>query len=232
MSVTSEAIAEIKRLIVSGELAPGERLPPEGPLATQLGVSRSSLREAVSVLSALGVLDVRRGDGTFVTSLEPDLLLQGTGFVVDLLQGQEPLELIAVRRMLEPPATALAASRLDEEELESLRGSLAQMAAAASVEEFVEIDDGFHRTIVGSTGRPLLVALARSLSSYTLRARIWRGLIDEGAQQETLRGHEAIVKALEARDAELAHAAATMHIAEVERWFRSHLGADDEGGPA
>jgi GntR family transcriptional repressor for pyruvate dehydrogenase complex len=221
MSVTSEAIAEIKRLIVTGELKPGERLPPEGPLATQLGISRSSLREAVGVLSALGVLDVRRGDGTFVTSLEPHLLLQGTGFVVELLQGQEPLELLAVRRLLEPAATALAAYRLDEEELASLRDSLARMAAAASVEEFVE---------VASTGRPLLVALVRSLSSHTLRARIWRGLIDEGAQQETLRGHEAIVKALEARDAELAHAAATMHIAEVERWFRSHLGADDEGG--
>jgi GntR family transcriptional repressor for pyruvate dehydrogenase complex len=230
MSVTSKAIAEIKRLIVTGELAPGERLPPEGPLATQLGISRSSLREAVRALSAMGVLDVRRGDGTFVTSLEPDLLLRGTGFVVDLLQGQEPLELLAVRRLLEPAATALAAYRLDEEELESLRESLERMAEAADVEEFVEIDDAFHGTIVGSTGRPLLVALVRSLSGHTLRARIWRGLIDEGAAQETLRGHRAIVKALEARDAELAHAAAAMHIADVERWLSAHLGADDEGG--
>jgi len=166
-----------------------------------------------------------------VTSLEPDLLFQGTGFVVELLQGQEPLELLAVRRLLEPAATALAAYRLDADELASLRESLERMAGAGSVEEFVEIDDAFHGTIVGSSGRPLLIALVRSLSGQTLRPRVWRGLIDEGAAQETLRGHEAIVKALEARDAELAHAAATMHIAEVERWFRAHLGADERGRP-
>ena len=76
MSVTTNAIDSIRAMIRSGELRPGERLPPENELAERLGVSRGSLREAVRALSQINVLDVRRGDGTYVTSLEPHLLLE------------------------------------------------------------------------------------------------------------------------------------------------------------
>jgi GntR family transcriptional regulator, transcriptional repressor for pyruvate dehydrogenase complex len=81
MSVTSHAISQIKQLIMSGEISPGEKLPKESELAMKLGVSRSSLREAVRALTALGVLDARQGDGTYVTSLEPYLLLALRGSV-------------------------------------------------------------------------------------------------------------------------------------------------------
>ncbi|MDP9209413.1 MAG: GntR family transcriptional regulator, partial [Actinomycetota bacterium] len=70
MAVTDEAIGKIKDMIVSGELGPGDRLPREADLAERLGLSRSSLREAVRALSLIRVLDVRQGDGTYVTSLE------------------------------------------------------------------------------------------------------------------------------------------------------------------
>ena len=75
MAVTDEAILKIKDMIVSGELGPGDRLPPEKELSERLGLSRSSMREAVKALEVIRVLDVRRGDGTYVTSLEPRLLL-------------------------------------------------------------------------------------------------------------------------------------------------------------
>ena len=77
MSVTTNAIDSIRAMIRSGELSPGERLPPEHELAERLGVSRGSLREAVRALSQIKVLDVRRGDGTYVTSLVPGELLSG-----------------------------------------------------------------------------------------------------------------------------------------------------------
>jgi DNA-binding FadR family transcriptional regulator len=75
MSVTDDAILEIKRLIISGRLGPGEKLPRESELAAQLGLSRSSLREAVRALALIGVLNTRQGDGTYVTGLGPPLLL-------------------------------------------------------------------------------------------------------------------------------------------------------------
>src|SRR4051812_14961654 len=88
VALTDDAIVRLRNMIQSGELLPGARLPPEHQLAAQMGISRSGVREAVKVLESARVLDVRRGDGTYVTSLAPALLLQGLGFAVELLQGE------------------------------------------------------------------------------------------------------------------------------------------------
>src|SRR5262249_8923767 len=82
LAVTDEAIEKIKAMITSGVLRAGDRLPREADLAAELGLSRSSLREAVRALSLVNILDVRRGDGTYVTSLEPQLLLEALSFIV------------------------------------------------------------------------------------------------------------------------------------------------------
>src|SRR5256885_2686285 len=113
-SVTDEAIEKIREMIVSGRWGPGDRLPREADLAAELGLSRNSLREAVRALSLLRVLEVRQGDGTYVSSLKPDLLLESTGFVTHLLGDQTMLQLFEVRRLLEPAAAAMAAGRMDE----------------------------------------------------------------------------------------------------------------------
>ena len=126
MAVTDEAILKIKEMIVSGELAPGDRLPPEKELSESLGLSRNSLREAVKALELIRVLDVRRGDGTYVTSLEPSLLLEALSFVADIHQDASVLELFEVRRILEPAAAALAAA--------SPGARLVQLGSAAAAE--------------------------------------------------------------------------------------------------
>ena len=121
-ALTDQAIAKIKDLIMSGEFAAGSKLPKEQELAQRLGLSRNSLREAVRALTLIGVLEPRVGDGTYVTSLEPELLLTGMGFVSDLLTGSTLLELHQVRRILEPVATGMAATRLDRGRLRRARG--------------------------------------------------------------------------------------------------------------
>ena len=83
-AVTDRAITAIKQMVVDGELKPGDRLPPEKELSERIGVSRNSLREAVKALSVIRVLDVRQGDGTYVTALEPEQLLESLAFVLDL----------------------------------------------------------------------------------------------------------------------------------------------------
>ena len=91
-ALTDQAIAKIKDLIMSGEFTAGSKLPNEQDLSQRLGLSRNSLREAVRALTLIGVLEPRVGDGTYVTSLEPELLLAGMGFVSDLITGPTLLE--------------------------------------------------------------------------------------------------------------------------------------------
>jgi DNA-binding FadR family transcriptional regulator len=227
LAATDEAIGGIKEMIVSGQVAPGQKLPREKELAAQLGVSRSSLREAVRALVLVGVLRARQGDGTYVTSLEPHRLLETMSLAVDFMQNSTLIELFEVRRLLEPPATAQAAARMDPAGLLRLEEALRLMDSASSVEELVEADDEFHTVVVDATGNAALAALLRNLSSRTLRARIWRGLAEKGALDRTRISHRAIYRAVADKDPELARAASAAHIAEVESWFRHPPGRDD-----
>jgi GntR family transcriptional repressor for pyruvate dehydrogenase complex len=218
--LTEAAIARMREMIARGELEPGARLPPETELAQLLGASRNTVREAVRALVTVHVLDVRRGDGTFVTSLRPELLLEGFGAAVDLMQEGFSLELIGVRRILEPAATALAAERIDDEALAVLGGYLQAMRDAASEAERIEHDAEFHRLIAAWSGNETLASMLSAVSSRTLRVRAWRGVAEEGAGPRTVAQHQDILDALIARDPTRASSAALVHVATTEAWFR------------
>ena len=226
MAVTDEAIEKIKEMIVSGALRPGDRLPKEADLAAELGLSRNSLREAVKALSLINILDVRQGDGTYVTSLEPPLLLEALSFVIDFHRDDEVLEYLAVRRILEPAAVAMAAGRISAEEIESLRDLLDGLGPEPSIDKLVANDLEFHRRTAAACGNKALASLLGTLSGPTTRARIWRGLTQRGATARTLAEHRAILDALAAKDAEAARAWSTVHIASVEQWLNSALSPD------
>jgi GntR family transcriptional repressor for pyruvate dehydrogenase complex len=223
VAVTDEAIDKIKEMIVSGELGPGNRLPKEADLADRLGLSRNSLREAVKALSLIHVLDVRQGDGTYVTSLEPRLLLDAISFVLEFHRDDTVLEFLQVRRILEPAATAMAAQHMTDAEVDELRGILSLLEDDPTVEALVANDLEFHRKIAIGSGNTVLASLIDSLSGPTTRARIWRGLTQEGAVARTRDQHTAICDAIASRQPEVARSWATIHVAGVEEWLRSAL---------
>ncbi len=235
MSLTDKAITRIRRLIQDGDLPPGSKLPPEQQLAAELGLSRNLMREAVKSLVVARVLEIRRGDGTYVTSLEPGLLLEGLGGAVDLLQGDTVLELTEVRRLFEPVATGLAAARVTDEDLAEIERHLDAMREARDDAELLNHHDAaFHRAVVRATRNETLATLLEHISGRTLRARVWRGLVDADAAGRTIAEHEAIHRALIARDAPLAQAAALLHVSTTEQWLREHLagGGSVPLGPA
>ncbi len=229
-SVTDEAIHKIRERIVSGSWGPGDRLPKESELATELGLSRNSLREAVRALSQLRVLEVRQGDGTYVSSLEPDLLLESTGFVTHLLLGNTALELFEVRRLVEGSAAALATARITADGRRELGQMMDRMMAAESVEELVEADVGFHAVIARATGNAVLTSLLASLSTRTMRVRLWRGRAVDNALDVTRDEHRRIYEAIASGDPELARAAMTAHIASGERWVRGQVAFAEADG--
>ncbi|MFE1117469.1 FadR/GntR family transcriptional regulator [Streptomyces rochei] len=229
MSLTDKAIQQIRELIRTGALPPGSKLPPEQDLAAQLGLSRNLAREAVKALAVARVLEVRRGDGTYVTSLQPRLLFEGLGGAVELLQGDSTAlqDLMEVRRLLEPVATALAAIRITDDQLAQVKTHLDAMREARNDVELLNTHDAaFHRAVVSATGNDTLLTLLEAISGRTLRARIWRGLVDAQAADRTLAEHEAIYKALSVRDPSLSQAAALLHVSSTEQGLREHLQGD------
>lgn len=225
MAVTDDAIEQIRSMIVSGQLRPGQRLPPEQELSENLGISRNSLREAVRALSLIHVLDVRRGDGTYVASLDTESVLQTLAFVTDLRQDGSALERFQVRRILEPPATAIA-TRLSARRTSKLLGESVDAISAQhdlSIDQLVEHDLAFHKIIAEATENTLLAAMIWSASSQTVRARIWRGLTQDDAQERTLSEHRQIAMAMATGDPDIASAFMATHIAGVELWMQESL---------
>lgn len=220
MAVTDEAIEKIKEMIVSGRLSPGSRLPREADLAAELGLSRNSLREAVRALALVRILEVRQGDGTYVSSLEPEVLLDAVGFLVDFHQDSSVLDFLSVRRILEPASTALAARQMSEEAIAELAATVAQDSLSTSVTDLVAHDLKFHSLIGAGSGNPVLASMLESISMPTTRARIWRGLTQEDAFPQTIAQHQGILDAIVQRDPELAAARALVHISGVEDWLR------------
>lgn len=219
-AVTDRAIAAIKQMVVDGQLRPGDRLPTEKELSETIGVSRNSLREAVKALSVIRVLDVRQGDGTYVTSLAPEELLESLAFVLDLHQDSSSVEILEIRRLLEPVAVEQACPHLSEEDFAALEQTMADLDASSDVNALVDADIAFHRLINHRCPNTYLRTLLDSLASSSARARVWRGLTESASAERTLAEHRRILEALRAGDGDLARAYSAAHVAGVEGWLR------------
>jgi DNA-binding FadR family transcriptional regulator len=235
MALSDDAVEAIKNMILDGRLRPGDRLPVEKNLAATLGLSRGTLREAVRALTLIGVLDTRQGDGTYVTSLEPHVLMASLTFAVDLHQENGALLLLETRRVLESYATGQAATMLGSVEharLERLLTEAEHLLTGDPIDHdaLLANDQEFHRTIVRATGNAVMASLIESLSGQTMRARLWRELADEGAAKRTVAEHRAIAEALAAGDPERARLRAAVHVAGVEDFVRSQIAARPDAG--
>ncbi len=216
MARTAEVVEAIKEMILAGELGAGDRLPTEKDLGARLGVSRGPLREGVSALAAMGVLDTRQGDGTYVTGLEPGPLMAPLRFVVDVYSASRAGEFMAIRRVLECEAAALAAMNIDADGLAAAERLLAESDAATQppvdIDRFFAADVGFHRAVAMGAGNQVLAALIAALSGRTARARLVPGIVDAGALGRTVAEHRAVLQAIAARDPERARLRMDVHL--------------------
>jgi DNA-binding FadR family transcriptional regulator len=226
---SSIVVDRIKHLILTEELRAGDRLPIEPELANMIGVSRGSLREGVRALCAIGLLETRQGAGTYVTALDPRVILEPLGFLAEMPDPEAALEIHTIRRVLEVEAASRAAQRIDEAQLQGLRDILERVApilgpnpSDAEHQLILEADVEFHHAIALASGNGTLAAMISSLSGRTMRDRLWRAIHSRDAVLHTHDEHRAILHALERR--EPAHAAVRMsnHLLGVEEYLESH----------
>ena len=210
---TQVAIKALQEQILRGELKPGERLPSERALSEMLGVSRPTVREASQALSAMNVLEPRRGSGTYVSSLAVSELLEPLGFALELTN-LTIRSLFEVRLALEPLAAALAAERGTEEQRDMLRALRSRERRRLSRVQMLELDVELHELIVKMTGNDLLEAIARSLNVLGRESRELT-VRKSGAVSRAVDEHGVIIDAILTRSPEAARAAMESHLLNV-----------------
>ncbi len=214
-------IAEQIRLLISERrLREGDRLPSEGELAPLLGVSRPSLREALKTLAAVGLVEIRHGQGTFIKSADVDRALDRA--ISGWFQGHGiGRHLTEMRQLLEPAAAAWAAERAIPAERQALLDVVSRMRAVRTddqdlVETLQRLDTELHQRIADATHNPLLVRVMQGLLDLLSESRR-RSLLIPGQGLRSVRYHEAIAGAVVRRDAHGAARAMRRHLADVFR---------------
>jgi DNA-binding FadR family transcriptional regulator len=205
----------IKNYILENNLAAGAPLPPEAELARQLGVSRSSVREAVKALESLGILETRRGSGLFVQDFSFEPLLENLPYGL-LFALPQLADLLAVRRVLETGMVEAALAVITPEQLSHLRGLTRQMLACAEQgQTFPDEDRDFHTTLFAGLQNQVLLKLLDTFWLTFHKAAQLTDLQDRDPMR-TYRDHVAIIEAVEAGEAEQVRLALDRHYLSLE----------------
>jgi len=213
-SVVALVIEQIRGLIASGALQPGQRLPSERALSELFGVSRPSVREAIRALGFMGILEIRQGSGTYVASANSESVGDALASLVQT--SRETLtHLMEVRIWLEVGGVELAAKRISDEQLAELAEIVKSLRASVDdVPRFVEGDIAFHRVIHEASGNPILASLMLTVSTLGKQSRLITAQ-QLRVRKSTLREHEHILEALRNHDAIAARRAMREHLKRI-----------------
>ncbi|WP_432945595.1 FadR/GntR family transcriptional regulator [Kribbella sp. CA-253562] len=220
-------LARLRRAIQLSEILPGERLPSERDLAESLAVSRITVREALRVLQAEGVIATRRGKGggTVVLPGAAAILQRPGGHDQRASRAREVREM---RLALEPMAASLAASRANQQDLQRLRDFQADLKASTDIETFRRADSGFHLTIAAASGNNMLrVAIEDVRSAMFVMLDAHDFTIVHATSGEA---HESILDAIAAGDAELAARRMEAHVAAASVEIAAALEEQERSG--
>ena len=226
VSLHHQVAGRIGSLIAEGQLAPGSILPNEFQLGAQFGVSRTALREAIKVLAAKGLVEVRRKTGTRVrpnsqwNMLDPEVLLwlfSGPDMPAGLT------DLLEVRRIVEPSGARMAAERATPEDLVKMESAFKGMEAAANdLDSRIEPDLFFHLAVLEGTRNAFMRPFG-SLIQTALRASFRLTSSNSVAYKRTLALHREVLEAIKSRSGKKAEAAMLLILAQTSRDIAAEL---------
>jgi GntR family transcriptional regulator, transcriptional repressor for pyruvate dehydrogenase complex len=225
MTVTEAVAQRLISLLSKGAIKPGDKLPPERDLAAQLNVGRTTVREALKLLTLSGLLEAKRGDGTYVRQEFTSFLSQQIDWPV-LLSATEIDLILEVRQPLEEQAARLAAERATPQEIENMTvyRELLEIQGR-DIERETLIDLNFHQAVASASHNELLSRLMGSLRSI-LNEYITLSNKMTDTLQSTLSEHQAVYDAIIARDPDQAQQAMRTHMVLSKRWILRYFTAD------
>lgn len=209
----ADVVQHLIENIASAGVDPGKKLPSERQLVEMLGVTRSTLRESLKTLALLGVIDIRQGDGTYLSETPSSFLPKIVSWGL-LLDTAEARQLIEARQFLEIDLIELAATRITAEECQYCWQLLDRMRQASSPEEFAHYDSEFHLTIARSA-RNISLSSTLEHTKALLQAWVERVVIHSPGNDWVIEQHTQILEALEEQNKNTAVKAMERHMAEV-----------------
>jgi GntR family transcriptional regulator, transcriptional repressor for pyruvate dehydrogenase complex len=210
-----QIVQQIEESIVHGDLKPGDQLPAERELAQRFGVSRTAVREAVKALREKGLVEAYSGRGTFITDGTTQAVRQSLDLMVKIGQQDGSTHLAEVRAILEPEIATLAAQRIQEAELVTMREAVAVMdRSQQDPDAYIEADLDFHLALAEGAANPLILSLLDSIVGLLREQRLRIFKVPGGPERGQIH-HKRILEAVERHDAQKARDAMRAHLAQI-----------------
>jgi GntR family transcriptional repressor for pyruvate dehydrogenase complex len=210
-----QIVQQVEDAILKGQLKPGDQLPAERDLAHSFGVSRTAVREAVKTLREKGLVEAYSGRGTFVTNGTSHSIRQSLDLMIRINPLEGSANLAELRLVLEPEIAALAAARIEEQLLSTMREAVEEMdRSLRDPDAYVEADLDFHLALAEAAGNPLILSLLDSIVGLLReqRSRIFN--VDGGPERGQFH-HKRILAAVEQGNPEAAREAMRAHLQQV-----------------
>lgn len=217
-SISDQVFRQMKEQVIKGEWKPGEKIPSENELARLMGVSRVTVRNALQRLSALGLVETRFGEGSFVCRTDADAMLQP--LIPAAYLGDKGLEeVLLLRRMLEGPVCEAACSSASREDIQKLCSLLGEMEQYRNdLKQFASADYRFHLELARMTGNTLLIKIYSIINDVMENA--FEKIVLARGSQSGLYYHSRLVEAFERGDGSAARAVMEEHMQDLYESFR------------
>ena len=205
----------IKQYILDNRLSAGDALPPETQLVDQLGVGRSSIREAIKALQSLGIVEVRHGEGLYVREYNFDPVLETIGFAMQF-NPKTLSELAQVRFFLEGAIIEDVVKRISEDDIKKLEKIMEVWRERLPISEtFSDVDEEFHRTLYNIVDNQTLIKLLEVF--WIAFENLDKRLVDDKQPVELdYQRHKAVLDAVKMRDSNLAHDRLMQHFKHLQ----------------
>ncbi|KXG10882.1 FadR/GntR family transcriptional regulator [Anoxybacillus rupiensis] len=223
-----EEVAEtIFDMIKNGVLKPGDKLDSVQQLAENFQVGRAAIREALTALKAMGLIELKQGEGTYIREFDPTMLSFPIS-IAALMKKEDIAYLLEVRKLLEVGAAGVAARKRTERDLKAMEEALEQMRQGIGNEEIGEKADFlFHIAIAAASQNPILVSLMNNISEMMIETmretrRIWL-FSKQATSEQLLEEHMNIFEAIQRQDVNAAQARMLEHLSNVEQVLKKYI---------